>query len=517
MTVDLMHYLRLLEYEDALLGAEEDLLEFAQVTMPYQNDMDDPKKSRYIPARHHRFLADVMMRVEQGLERKIIINLPPRSGKSELCTKRFAAWYMGRHPDHDIIIATYNEKFAHDFSKEIREIINSHRFRQVFPQFALVQQSDERLRTNGGGDMFFLGRRSATTGRGANCIIVDDPTKDDKEVKYAAFREDCWQWFTQTLLSRRHNDRAPIVMTQTRWNDDDIVGRITDPTNPSYSPRFAADFKVISLPAFAEEGDPLGRAPGEVLWPERFGKRYLEEMREANPLAFSALYQCNPTPDDGVYYGVNDIHEYTEDMLPESLRIYVVSDHAVATKEINDPSCLLPFGICERGNAWILPDAVWKRMDGSQTITEMLTLIKSRRPMRWFAEKGHISKALKPFLTKRMQEENLFCPIDEVQPIGDKIQRATSARARASQGKILFPRFAPWWPRAKSELLKFPNARNDDFVDCVSMIGLKLTSLVSPGRNMMRTESTPGTYGHLLKQWRHSDAEQQFANERKGW
>lgn len=517
MIDQLAAYLALLEYELRLLDAEDDLLAFAQMTMPKPKDMDNPKASLYEPARHHRFMADMMMRVERGLETKVILNLPPRSGKSELCTKRFAAWYMGRHPEHDVIIATYNENFAKDFAKEIREIFNSPRFAQIFPDFAIVQQSDERLRTNAGGDMFFLGRRSSTTGRGANLILVDDPTKDDKEVRYAAFREDCWQWFTQTLLSRRHNDKAAIVMSQTRWNDDDIVGRITDPTNPAYSARFAADFKVISLPAFAEENDPLGRKPGEVLWPERFGQRYLEEMREANPLAFSALYQCNPTPDDGVYYAANDIHEYSDGQLPDNLRVYVVSDHAVATKEINDPSCLVPFGIDEKGNAWVLPDVIWKRMDGGQTVNEMLALIKARHPIRWFAEKGQISKALKPFLMKRMQEEGIFCPIEEMQPVGDKVQRATSARARASQGKILFPRSAPWWPRAKSELLKFPNARHDDFVDCVSMIGLKLTALVSPGRNMTRAQVGPGTFGHLLEQFKRSDAEAEFARERKGW
>ncbi len=515
--MDLSGYLALLEYELALLDAEDDLLSFAQVTMPDPRDMDNPHKSLYQPARHHRWMADMMMRVEQGLEQKVILNLPPRHGKSELCTKRFAAWYMGRHPEKDIIIATYNENFAADFSKEVREILNSPRFTQVFPSFQITQQSDERLKNSAGGDMFFLGRRSSTTGRGADLILVDDPTKDDKEVRYAAFREDCWQWFTQTLLSRRHNDKAALVMAQTRWNDDDIVGRITDPTNPAYSPRFASGFKIISLPAFAEEGDPLGRKPGEPLWPEKFGSRYLEEMREANPLAFSALYQCNPTPDDGVYFGSSDIKEYGEGELPDNLRIYVVSDHAVATKEINDPSCLVPFGIDAHGNAWILPDVVWKRMNGGQTVDEMLGLIKSRRPIRWFAEKGQISKALKPFLMKRMQEEGLYCPIEEVQPVGDKVQRATSGRARAAQGKILFPRFAPWWARAKSELLKFPNARHDDFVDCVSMIGLKLAALVSPGRMMTRTEAGPGTFGHMLQQFKRADAEAEFANERKGW
>jgi predicted phage terminase large subunit-like protein len=783
--IDKRRYLSLLEYELALQDAEADLIRFAEITMPDPKRMDDVTVSKYQAAAHHRFMADIMMQVEMGLKNKVIMNTMPRAGKTEICTKRFCAWYSGRHPDHDIIVATYNEKFAHDFSKEVREIMSSPRFQQVFPDHYLVQQSDERLRTNEGGDIFFLGRRSSTTGRGGNIIIVDDPTKDDKEIRYPAFREDCWQWFTQTLLTRRHNDRAPIILTQcmtgetpvlmadgsetqlrdvkvgdhvatydngilksskvtkcsgfgpdyvlkirtksgaavranarhpflvkrkdggvewrrtgllkkgdailrvitangraslaasmdaksqqnaadsatritartsgpeaigrhlstlsraalhifdaameltfptmtgwpqskaafapfasihqiqderltiggrnsawttvtklersgafsatnaissfgertpltffrpqrtisdftpdeivsieadgieevfditvertenfianglvshnTRWHEDDIVGRISDPSNPSYSEKFAQGFEIISLPAIAEDDDPLGRNPGEPLWPERFGLRYLEEMREANAGSFASLYQCDPTPEEGSYYRAEELHEYTPDQLPERLQIYVVSDHAVATKDINDPTCIVPFGICENGKAWILPSVVWRRLDGMQTVEEMLGVIRNLKPMFWYAEKGHISKALKPFLMKRMEEEGVYCPIIEEQPIGDKLQRATSARARCAQGMIMFPKSAPWWHRAKMEMLKFPNGRFDDFVDCLSMIGIKLAGYSGPGRVKAVHRFGKGTYGELLQQFKRQQFESDAEKARKGW
>lgn len=436
---------------------------------------------------------------------------------TELCTKRFTAWYIARNPDKDIIVATYNEKFAADFGKEIREIMRSNRFKQVFPEFYLANQSNEHLRTYAGGDIFFLGRRSSTTGRGADLIIVDDPTKDDKEIRYPAFREDCWQWFTQTLLTRRHNDKAAILVTQTRWHEDDIVGRITDKMNPSYSEKFAKGFEVVNLPAIAEEDDPLHRKPGEALWPERFGLDYLEEMREANSVSFAALYQCDPTPEDGVYYRSEELHEYDNHELPKNLRMFVVSDHAVSTKNHNDPSCLVPFGIDENGTAWIVPQIVWRRMDASETVEEMLAIIEAQKPIFWYAEKGHISKAIGPFLHKRMQEEGTYCPIIEEQPIGDKLQRAHSGRARCAQGKIMFPRQAPWWGRARAELLKFPNGRHDDFVDIISMIGLKLTTHSSPGAAAQSQKNKPGTFGHLLKQFRESDRRERFEKSRAGW
>jgi len=512
-------YRDLLEYELALQEAETDLIRFCEVTMPNTRFPDSTKKSIYLVGKHHRFMADQMMRVEEGEGQKVIINTAPRHGKSELCTKRFCAWYSGRHPEKDIIVATYNEKFAMDFGKEIRDIVQSPRFRQIFPDYHLKSdgKSNEHLTTMAGGDLFFLGRRSSTTGRGADLILVDDPTKDDKEIRSPNFREDCWNWFTQTLLTRRHHDKASIVISQTRWHEDDIVGRIIDKSNPSYSPKFSKGFEVINLPAEAEVDDPLGRKPGEPLWPERFGLSYLEEMREANPVGYAALYQCDPSPEDGVFFRNEEIHEYEAAELPSKLKIYVASDHAVSTAQINDLTCMVPFGICENGFAWVLPDILWRRVDAMEAVDGMIDIIKNRKPIFWYAERGHISRAIGPFLEKRMQEEGVYCPIIEDHPVGDKIQRAQSDRARAAQGRIRFPKSAPWWPKAKSELLKFPNGRFDDFVDVISTIGMKLGTHFSPGHTTSQSGPKPGTYGHLLKQFRQQDHRDEFKKDMAGW
>jgi predicted phage terminase large subunit-like protein len=852
--MDLEHYLSLLEYELALQEAEDDLLRFAEVTMPEMRFPDDISRTRYKAGKHHRLMADLMMQLERGELRKLIINTAPRHGKSELCTKRFCAWYSALHPDHDIIVATYNEKFALDFGKDIREIIDSPRFKQIFPEYYLKSASNETVTTYAGGDIFFLGRRSSTTGRGANCfppgtmvethvgpvaiekifaspsayrlvtlvhggitqksvtaassrqadglrritfasgrvayatgehpyltgrgwlrardvapgdrvlrlmrpgyssdgvrdaqvrgarageplllsevlgawgerpslrpealrclrseypevrlarrgegasllqrvlertaarqsrgfarvadgrlpdlpegvsfpaawrqaqglllarvrrhsalsahvgqgkpeveawrdgapaealaqliphdasdgagagrprlrsvqgirdqarsashgqrpheqlagelgdfvlaasspvarsdgpeaaydtvavvevlrgeqtvydlevaeshnffadgllvsncIIVDDPTKDDKDVRYDGFREDVWQWFTQTLLTRRHDDKAIICISQTRWHEDDIVGRITDKQNPAYSPKFADGFTVVNLPAIAEHDDPLKRKPGEPLWPERFGLKYLEEMQDANPASFAALYQCDPTPDDGVFFRVEEIHEYEAGELPEKLTMYVASDHAVGTKNINDPSCLVPFGLDENGTAWVMPQIVWRRMDAQEAVEEMIGIMRNQKPVFWYAEKGHITKSIGPFLSKRMEEEGVYTPVLEEQPIGDKIQRAQSGRARCAQGKIKFPKHAPWWPRAKAELLKFPNARFDDFVDVVSMIGLKVGYHTGPSKVIQKPKHAPGTFGYMLAEFRKQDREDAFRSEAAGW
>lgn len=517
LSKDERRYLNFLEYELALQEAEEDLIRFAEVTMPVLRFPDDPHKTTYVAAKHHRIMARKMMQVERGESRKVIINTGPRHGKTEICTRRFTAWLSGRNPDKDIIVATYNEKFAQNFGKEVSDIISSQRFKQIFPEYSLTRDNNEHKTTHAGGDLFFLGRQSTTTGRGADVIIVDDPTKNEKEVKTQEFRDGVWEWFTQTLLTRRHTDKAAIVVSQTRWHEDDIVGRISDKSNPAYSAKFAKGFEIIDLPCIAVENDPMGRKVGEPLWPERFGLEYLEEMQEANPTAFSALYQCDPTPEDGVFFSPEEIHEYERSELPQSLKWYVVSDHAVSTKSLNDLSCLVPFGVDETGTAWVSPNITWKRMDSQDAVEAMLEIIREMRPMFWYAERDHISKAIGPFLKKRMKEEGVYCPIVEEHPVNDKVQRAQSGRARCAQGRIMFPKFAPWWQKAKSEMLKFPNGRFDDFVDCVSMIGLKLGSHVSAGVIQKKKRYEPGTYGHLLEQFRRQDDEEGFRKAMRGW
>src|SRR5690606_21988997 len=122
-----------------------------------------------------------------------------------------------------------------------------------------------------------------------------------------------------------------VLIIMTRWHSDDIVGRLTDPDNPHYNAVEAKGWKIINIPAIAEEDDPLGRKPGEALWPERYDLDFLAQQQRLDPLGFAALYQQRPTVADGVLFRRENIQRYKPDELPEDLRYYAASDHAVAT------------------------------------------------------------------------------------------------------------------------------------------------------------------------------------------
>ena len=259
-----------------------------------------------------------------------------------------------------------------------------------------------------------------------------------------------------------------------------IVGRLTDPSNPHYTQEECSKWKIINLPAFARENDPLKRAEDEVLWPERFNKDFLVAQRNLDPRGFSALYQQRPSPEDGDLFQRENIQYYEKRNLPKNLKIYAASDHAVGIdKTRHDLTCLLIVGVDEEDDIYLL-DCWWARQPTDVVVEAMLGFMTKHRPLIWWAEKGHITKSIAPFVRKRMFETSTHCRIEEVAPVANKVQRSQSIIGRMAMKKVYFPRVSPWGGKAIDELLKFPNSRHDDFVDTLSWIGMGLGDLRSP-------------------------------------
>lgn len=459
-----------------LKKAKDSLLDFTRFTLPDPENPDDHTRSRYHAAKHHEVIAAALEEVDAGRMRRLIITMPPRHGKSELASKRFPAWFLGRDPYRQMIFSTYNEEFAQDFGRSVRETMRSPVFQQVFPGCKLRtgSQAADRIQTDEGGLAVFVGRGGALTGRGADLLVIDDPIKDREEANSKSLRDKLWTWFTQVAMTRlMPGGRVVIIMT--RWHEDDLIGRLTDKSNPCFNQEEAANWKILALPAIAVDGDPMGRKPGEALWPERFPIDTLDQIRRLDSMGFSALYQGQPTPDDGEYFKRDWLKTYSSpNELPTNLRVYAASDHAVSIAQDADKTCFGCVGVDEDDNIWVLPDLFWRRAATDAVCDGMLDQMQRNKPILWWAERGHISKAIGPFLRKRMGEERIYCAIDEVTPAKDKQTRAQAIRGRMAMGKVFFPKFATWWQDAQNEMMKFPAGRHDDFVDYMAHIGMGL-------------------------------------------
>lgn len=416
--------------------ARRSLLRFTEYTNPV-----------YQRAAHHELIADRLEAVERGEIDRLMIFMPPRHGKSELASKRFPAWCLGRNPKRQIIAASYNSDLANDFGRNVRNLVAEPEFNQVFPGVTLApdSQAANRMNTNHGGTYVAAGVGTAVTGRGAHIALIDDPFKDREEADSERRRDLVWDWYRSTLYTRLMPGGA-VVLIQTRWHEDDLAGRLLE--------HDGAQWEVLELPALHPERG--------ALWPEWYPAEALERIRDTiGAREWSALYQQQPQPDEGTFFQRAWFKEWTK--LPEC-RFYGTSDYAV-TDGGGDYTVLTIWGIGGTGD--IYRAAQWRKQSASdEWIEAQLDLIKQWKPLAWFGEGGVIQKAIEPMLKRRMRERNTHCRMEWLPSVSDKPTRARSFQAMAATGRVHFEQGADL-----GEFLVFPAGKHDDEVDTASLIG----------------------------------------------
>lgn len=234
---------------------------------------------------HIVMVREALEAVTRGEIQRLIVTMPPRHGKSELVTVRYPVYRLECDPTQRVIIGAYNQGLALKFSRKARKIARE--------RFALSGERNaaEDWETVKGGGVRAVGVGGGVTGQGGNLVIIDDPVKNREEAESETYRERVWDWFTNDIYTRLEPNAA-LVLMMTRWNRDDLVGRVlASEQGPSY--------KVINLPAEAEAGDPLGRAEGEALCSDRYPLTELKKIRSVLGRDYYALYQQRPQPREG--------------------------------------------------------------------------------------------------------------------------------------------------------------------------------------------------------------------------
>lgn len=438
-----------------------------------------------MPAGHHQRIAEKLEAVERGEIDRLMIFMPPRHGKSELASKRFPAWCLGRNPKRQIIAASYNSDLASDFGRNVRNIVAAPEFGQVFHDVSLApdSQAANRMNTNKGGTYVAAGVGTAVTGRGADIALIDDPFKDREEADSERRRETVWDWYRSTLYTRLMPGGA-IVLIQTRWHEDDLAGRLLEQEGDQWD--------VLELPAI----DTAGRA----LWPEWYDVPALTRIKDTiGQREWSALYQQQPQPDEGTYFQREWFTEWQN--LPQC-NFYGTSDYAV-TDGAGDYTVHRVWGVDKDGVIYRV--AGWRGQTTSDVwIDEKLNLVEKWKPLAWFGEAGVIQKAIEPMLKRRMMERKVFCRLEWMSSISDKPTRARGFQSRAAMGMVRFE------PGADiTEHLMFPAGKHDDDVDNSSLIGRALdemhpaivkTPIVDPNPRMgdyrqRRPASTASAWG----------------------
>lgn len=433
--------------------------------------------------RHIDLIDGLLVRVAAGELKRLIVTVPVRHGKSEMCSRFFPAWLLGMFPNRRVVVAGYGSDFAQEWGEKARDLMIAHgpRF------FGTGVRKDSRARARwkvelADGGMFALGVGSPLTGRGADVLVIDDPFKNAEEAHSEVLRNKIWNWYWSTARTRLEPGGA-IVLLMARWHEDDLVGRLLN------HPADVEPWTVVNLPALAEDNDPLGREPGEALWPERFSREELEATRATMlSLWWAALYQQRPAPPEGFLFKRKDFRYWRPDSRMIGAveeRTYVLAeddgqrridaaatprfqtvDVAMSEKETADWTVIATWAATPDGDLLLL-DLERRHFEEQQTI-EFLAAASDKhgRPAMWVERFGAGRNPL-----ARLQR--MGYPVREIPAEAgtqvDKLTRAFGAIAVCERHKLFLPSGQPEWLGCyEDELASFNHAAHDDQVDVTS-------------------------------------------------
>jgi predicted phage terminase large subunit-like protein len=416
----------------------------------------------YLENWHVHAIAYQLERVARGDLKRLVINVPPRSGKSILITVGFSAWLLGHDPRRRIMAISYANELSRKHAADFRTIVNSPWYRGLFPAFQIKTERDSEVITSEHGFRYAGSVGGSILGRGANLIVIDDPIKGLAAALSQAERRRVAEFYDNTLYSRLNNKAEDaIIIVMQRLHQDDLVGHVLE----------KEDWEVLSIPAIATEPaeyrtgpkrhQVVRRALGDLLQPEREPANILEAIRRnLGTLNFSAQYQQNPLPAEGNVIKRDWLRYY--DVEPTEFELKVVSwDTASTTAEASDWSVGTVWGAV--GREYYLLDLVRGRWEPSHLRRRMVALSREHRPNATIIEDTELGRAL----SSDLRSSGELHPILQ-QARFDKLARLLAQSARFEAGQVHLPREAPWLGGYLTELLAFPTGRNDDQVDSTS-------------------------------------------------
>jgi len=418
---------------------------------------------KYRTAGFHRKIAEQLERVERGEVDRLMLLLPPRHGKSELASRRFPAFVLGRQPHKEFISVSASSDLATDFGRDVRNVINSQEYQRLFDtRLAEDSQAKNKWRTEARGGYYAVGVGGQFMGRGADILMIDDPFASMADAQSETSRKAVWDWYTGTAYNRLQPGAA-VVLINHRMHEDDLSGRLI-----AQQAAGGDKFEIVDMPAIAEDGS--------ALWPESYPIESLNRIRSNSiPRYFSALYQQNPTPDDGAYFMRDWFRPYTKAPDKSTLRVYGASDYAV-TQDGGDYTVHVVVGVDPIGRMYLLD--LWRKQTASlEWIDAFCDLVLEWSPIEWAEETGQIKAALGPFIHKRQREREAYVYRRQFPTRGDKAVRAQSIRGRMALEGLYVPIDKPWYSAFENEMVSFPAGRNDDQVDAMGLLGQLLAQI----------------------------------------
>ncbi len=459
----------------------------------------------YQPAAHTRLLCEHLEALERGDLDRLAVFMPPRHSKTYHVSERFPAWYLGRNPDRQVILASYGAELAEGNSRRARNLFEHPRW-PFAAKLAGDSHAVNRWHTSAGGVVVAAGVGGALTGFGADLLLIDDPVKGREDADSELQRERAWQWYIEVARTRLMPG-GRIGLCQTRWHEDDLAGRILNGAG-------AAGWTVLNLPALADDNDPLGRVLGAPLWPAWFSRDSLLALQtELGSRAWSALYQQAPTAAEGGMFKRGWMAQrYSEP--PKLLGLVLAVDSAFKTGVMNDYSAIAAWGVTPTG--YYLIDAWRDRVEFHDLKRIVVASAEVHKPAAVLIEDTAAGQSV---IQELKRETRL--PIVPIKVTAPKETRAAAVSPLFEAGKIHLPASAPWLDDWIEEHVAFPTGRHDDWVDTTSMALARLRMHAFTPPQQTEVEFTIGAQpgerrgGNLIEEYlrarRAKQAEEEMA------
>lgn len=451
----------------------------------------------------HATVIEQLQRVLDGECNRLILQVPPRHGKSLLASQLLPAAYLLAHPDRYVGISSYSAELAEGFSRKARDY-----YREAGGLLNPSSQAVNAWGTQGGGGLWAAGVGGAITGRSGHLLIIDDPVKNREDAESARMMDKLNDWYTSTLYTRLEPHVGAIVVIQTRWSENDMIGQLLE-NEMNVSEKGRENWTIVDLPALYEDQDDRPILPehceiipdwrtevGQALCPQRYAEDDLERIREAvGSRDFASLYQQRPAPEGGNMFDPSWWQYYDWDTpMPEFSRIMLSIDATFTATSKSD--YVVGAVVGQAGSQYYLLDLVREKLDVVGTMAMIARMYKRHALSGTVIELAASGYAVYQMMQKKVPGL-----------IGFKPDRSKEARASGivpivEAGNVYLPASAPWLDAFINEFSLFPASKNDDMVDALTMAINYCSQRTAP----QMTSVTWGRGDRVLPQAHHYQA-----------